>query len=481
MSPFYKQKMIFNSVFDCLVAGQDRYKELFFLMLEKIENIKELFSEEELFAKIAQLAGSKVQIDVYENFLNKIEDLPKIMKMEIQITGNNIIHLLLKQKVDAAILKLFTDAIQGDLSVLNHKNKQGDTPLHFAVKYARKLNVLEVLLKYKISVPVQNRDKNTPLHYAVLLLSHNRDFDDYVLEQQILIFHRLCTLYDRESLSLKNKYGYTVGHLLIADIDFYRGVAQNYSGFSYEDLMDTFQNKKSESKRIQDFFRKTYPDAVQNIISKLFQFGLNLKEQSDLKYTAFQLAFIKRHFPAIKALYSVGDTFTENDLFENDFAQVALTLAKKEKPQRQESLKIFVQAGGHRALEGTQLGHDVLKQVLVEQLNIDLTDLLMTKAGARILDKDDSNEIWKTLFFKLSHTSDSHFKISTLQILFHIGINYTKKDGYGRNAEELAKLYHIHNEFVQARTQFETYALTQMTRQSKSAAPLYEQDRFFYH
>jgi len=475
MTAIESQQLIFNSILDCLAAGQDRYKELFIFMLNKIDNLNELFSEEELFLKIGQLATPKIKIDIFESFLTKINNLEKILKITSHSSGNNILHILLKNKIEFPIIQLFLK--KSDTDVLNHQNKQGDTPLHFAVKYTKKLVVVEGLLKNSVSLSIQNKDKNTPLHYAVMLLTHNREFDPFVLEQQLLIFNRLSLSNNNISLQLKNKQGNTVLHQMIADIDHYRGVINTQEEFTFEDLLKSFKTRKSEFKRIVEFFRCLYPNAIQTITTKIKNSGVNLKEKNDLNLTAFQLSFIKKHFSATKALFAVNDSFTESELTQNQFSNIALKLVKNATSENLESLKIFILAGGHIALTNTQLGHTILKHALVEQLNIELTDLLVTKGGARILENGDCTDIWKSLFFKLSQSTDNHFKVSTIQVLFHIGVNYTRKDHYGRNAEDLAKLYHIKDEFNQARKQFETYALTQVKR--RPTAPQIEQNYYF--
>ena len=89
MTPTEAQKLIFNSVFDCLASGQDRYKDLLFYMLDNIENLNELFSEKEIFLKVCQLANVKIKFDIFEKFLGKIKNSTKIFKFESHSTGNN--------------------------------------------------------------------------------------------------------------------------------------------------------------------------------------------------------------------------------------------------------------------------------------------------------------------------------------------------------------------------------------------------------
>ncbi|MES2614131.1 MAG: ankyrin repeat domain-containing protein [Bdellovibrionota bacterium] len=457
MTPQEAQKLVFNSIFDCLTGGQEKYRDVFFYTLEKIMSLNEHFSDEELFLKITQLASSKVEIDVFKSFLNKIQNPKKILKTRSLNTGNNILHIILKNKVDNAIIKICLDLIEGDPIILNQPNKQGDTPLHFAVKYARKLSTVDLLLKHNISLYSANRDKNTPFHYSVMLLTHNREFDLSVFEQQMLIFSRFCSIYKKNSLHSKNKYGNTVLHQMVTDIDFYQGV--------------------TGSKKIYEFFHSVYPIAIQNMTTKLKNIGVNLREKNNLNATAFQLAFMKKHFFVIKSLYDIGSTITKQDLCQNNFEEIVLELIQDSSQERFECIKVFVLAGGHVALKNTQLGHAVLKYALIDHLNIELTDLLITKAGARILENGDGNEIWKSLFFKLNHTSDFHFKVNTLKILFHIGVDYTSKDIYGREAEDLAKLYHMHDEFMQAKQQFEVYSLTQEKMPIRSATL----QQYFYH
>ncbi len=50
----------------------------------------------------------------------------------------------------------------------NVQNKQGETPLHLAIKYGC-IKIAQILLKYGANPDIQNRDGNTPLHLAVKL------------------------------------------------------------------------------------------------------------------------------------------------------------------------------------------------------------------------------------------------------------------------------------------------------------------------
>lgn len=482
MTPLESQKLVFNSVLDCIVAGQERYIELFFYMLDHINYVNDLFSEEEIFLQLCQFSKSKTRIDVFEKFLSKIIDSKNIFKLEENTSGNNILHLLLKNKAETKIIQLFLNYIQDDAYILNYQNKQGDTPLHFAVKYTKDFATVSALLKYKVALNIANKDKNTSLHYSVMLLTHNREFCPEIIEQQTLIFDKLISACNKETLKLKNKHGNTIIHQMIADIDSYRGIINSKDAFTFEELLRSFKTRKTDFKHIIEFFRSLYPNAIQNIATKIKNMGLDLKEKNNLNFSAFQLAFIKKHFSAIKALFSLDVRFSNDEL--NALSSVITSFVKNANTENLESLKIFILSDGDKILRNTQLGHTVLKHALYEQLSVEFIDLLVTKAGACILENGDSNEIWKTMFFNLKQNTDGNFKVNALQVLFHIGVNYTRRDSYGRNAEDLAKYYHMQEEFEQARKQYETFALTQITRQAKNTPQLEQMQKrqqYFYH
>ena len=426
-------KLLFQSVFYCFVSGQERYSGLVCSMLEQMESLNKFYSDEEIFDQFSQLAKDNIGFNIVENYLKKINNHLKIFSMEENIHGNNLLQIFLKNKVEDDIFSLLLNYSENNLQIINHSNKSGDTPLHFAIKYSKKLSIVENLVQHGAKISSQNKEKNTPLHLSALILSYNRVLNPSILDEQKKIFSFLISKSSADEIRIKNSNGNTILHQIILD------------------------KECSLGKTIP---LTSYSEAIQSLVEKLSKYPALLGIKNDLNMTAFEIAFLNQNYAAIRALYSIGDHFFDSSLSRKEFANAILNYLKNITQEKQDCFKIFLISGGDKILKNTQLGHKMLKYVLTNNFEFDIIDILINDGGAKILDNGDAPEIWKSVFFQLSHNNNSQDKIKSVKVLLHIGLQIDKQDSFKRSALELAKLYHLTEEFRAAKEEFDTYKQT---------------------
>ena len=111
--------------------------------------------------------------------------------------GDTPLHIAVRQSETAAISKLLAHQVCN----LNIQNKEGDTPLHIAVRQGKTAAISQLLAHQVCHLNIQNKEGDTPLHIAV------RQSETATISQ--LLAHQVC------DLNIQNKEGDTPLHIAV--------------------------------------------------------------------------------------------------------------------------------------------------------------------------------------------------------------------------------------------------------------------------